>query len=111
MDCTVRVAKSKALISCAVNSAADLRLSFRRCKKPVFSQRGSFFLSCHYRTEQKIYVLHSGQNNSNNSKNILTRLSFEPKFALSVMLDMAPLPKHSNHLAFLFKRCISVTRS
>ena len=37
MDCTIRVAKTKALIS-----FADLRLCFRICKKPVFSRCGSY---------------------------------------------------------------------
>ena len=46
----MRVAKTKALISFAVTAKlicvfvfreADLRLCFRICKKPVFSQRGS----------------------------------------------------------------------
>ena len=41
-DCTIRIAKTKALISYC---AADPRLSFRICKKPVFSQRGSNILS------------------------------------------------------------------
>ena len=43
-DYTIQVVKTKALISCAVTSqlicvfvAADLRLCFRICKKPVFS--------------------------------------------------------------------------
>ena len=39
MDCTIRVAKTKALISFAVSyREADLRLCFRICKKPVFSR-------------------------------------------------------------------------
>ena len=42
MNCTIREAKTKALISFAVsNREADLRLCFRICKKPVFSKRGS----------------------------------------------------------------------
>ena len=42
MDCTIRVAKTKALISFAVTAReADLRLCFRICKKPVFTRRGS----------------------------------------------------------------------
>ena len=36
MDCTIYVAKTKAL----VNREADLRLCFRTCIKPVFSRRG-----------------------------------------------------------------------
>ena len=41
----MRVAKTKALISFAVtakNREADLRLCFCICKKPVFSQQGSY---------------------------------------------------------------------
>ena len=53
MDCTIRVAKTKALISFAVTKGADqlrgyrkadLRLCFRICKKPVISRRGSYNL-------------------------------------------------------------------
>ena len=39
--CTVRVAKTKALISFGYPEA-DLRLCFRICKNPVFSRRGSY---------------------------------------------------------------------
>ena len=36
-DYTINVAKTKALISCAVHRTADLRLCFRICKKSRFS--------------------------------------------------------------------------
>ena len=39
-NCTIRVAKTKALNSCE----AELRLCFRTGKNPVFSRRGSFRL-------------------------------------------------------------------
>ena len=44
MDCTIRVAKPKALISFAGYREADLGLCFRMWKKPVFSRRGLYIL-------------------------------------------------------------------
>ena len=41
-DCTIYVAKTKVVISCAVNRAADPRLCFRICKKQVFSYAAHF---------------------------------------------------------------------
>ena len=40
-NCTIYIAKIKALISCA----ADLQPSFRICKKQIFSFHGSFIFS------------------------------------------------------------------
>ena len=45
MDCTIRIAKTKALVSFAVT---DLRLCFRICKNPVFSRRGSYANIMHH---------------------------------------------------------------
>ena len=40
-DCTIYVAKTKALISCTVTGQLICILCFRICKKEVFSRRGS----------------------------------------------------------------------
>ena len=42
MDCTIRVAKTKALISFAVTAKLISVFVFTHAKKPVFSQRGLF---------------------------------------------------------------------
>ena len=41
-DCTIRVAKTKMLISFTVNCEADLRLCFRIYKIPVFLCHGTY---------------------------------------------------------------------
>ena len=61
MNCTIRVAKAKALISFAVTEA-DLRLCFRISKNPIFSRRGSYgvtFLS--YSSSQVVDAKYNGQ--------------------------------------------------
>ena len=40
-DCTIRVAKTKGADQLRGYREADLRLCFRICKNPVFSERGS----------------------------------------------------------------------
>ena len=45
MDYTIRVAKTKALISCAVYCTADLRLCFRLSILLGFLRGGSFYIN------------------------------------------------------------------
>ena len=48
MDCTILIAKTKALISCAVTAQLICVFVFAYAKKPVFSERGSYGLKHPY---------------------------------------------------------------